>query len=164
MGKKLYHTNTAPVETALLVGAISGRGNQGDALDSLQELAQLAETAGATVKGYVTQYLPRPNPATYIGSGKVTEIKDKIVHDNIPTVIFDDDLSPKPNPQSGAYFGMQVDRSVPVNPGYLCPSRQNGRGENTSGARTTGLLAHAAYETVDASFQATRGYWDSWAW
>ncbi|KAF3447295.1 hypothetical protein FNV43_RR12478 [Rhamnella rubrinervis] len=59
-----------------------------------QELAQLADTAGLMVVGTTYQKLASPNPRTYIGSGKVAEIKSAIHALDVETVIFDDELSP----------------------------------------------------------------------
>lgn len=62
---------------------------------SLEELAQLARTAGLEVVGQVTQRLERPNPATFIGPGKVEELKERIAETAANVVIFDDELSPR---------------------------------------------------------------------
>ncbi|XP_051149758.1 uncharacterized protein LOC127264325 [Andrographis paniculata] len=62
--------------------------------DSLSELEQLADTAGLVVVGSTYQKLATPNPRTYIGSGKVAEIKSAIHAFGVETVIFDDELSP----------------------------------------------------------------------
>jgi GTP-binding protein HflX len=61
---------------------------------SLEELALLADTAGARVVGSAVQRLERPHPATYIGRGKVREIASQRVALGYTTVIFDDELSP----------------------------------------------------------------------
>ncbi|KAJ9674806.1 hypothetical protein PVL29_023999 [Vitis rotundifolia] len=61
--------------------------------ESLKELAQLADTAGLMVVGSTSQKLSTPNPRTYIGSGKVAEIKSAIHALDVETVIFDDELS-----------------------------------------------------------------------
>ena len=61
---------------------------------SLDELALLADTAGARVVGYALQRLERPNRATYIGRGKVQEIASQQGSLDYTTVIFDDELSP----------------------------------------------------------------------
>ncbi|KKL78241.1 hypothetical protein LCGC14_2026820 [marine sediment metagenome] len=61
---------------------------------SLEELALLADTAGAQVVGYALQRLERPNSATYIGRGKVQEIASQQGALDYTTVIFDDELSP----------------------------------------------------------------------
>ncbi|MGV3710216.1 MAG: GTPase HflX [Gemmatimonas sp.] len=60
----------------------------------LEELARLTDTAGANVVGFVTQNLDRPNAATYLGSGKVEELKDRIAELRATLVIFDDELTP----------------------------------------------------------------------
>ncbi|KAK6938871.1 GTP binding domain [Dillenia turbinata] len=62
--------------------------------ESISELAQLADTAGLLVVGSTYQKLANPNPRTYIGSGKVAEIKHAIHALDVETVIFDDELSP----------------------------------------------------------------------
>lgn len=62
---------------------------------SLEELAQLARTAGLEVVGQVTQRLERPNPATFIGPGKVEELKERVAETAANVVIFDDELSPR---------------------------------------------------------------------
>ncbi|KAI4339900.1 hypothetical protein MLD38_024785 [Melastoma candidum] len=62
--------------------------------ESLKELSQLADTAGLAVVGSTYQKLSTPNPRTYIGSGKVAEIKSAIHALDVETVIFDDELSP----------------------------------------------------------------------
>ena len=65
-----------------------------DVNDSLDELSELAATAGAVVTDRMTQSLFRINPRTYIGSGKVAELKRLIGERGSDLVIFDDDLSP----------------------------------------------------------------------
>ncbi len=65
-----------------------------DTEDSLTELGELARTAGAVVVGSVIQNLSRPNPATYVGSGKLEEIKDLIWETDATGVICDDELKP----------------------------------------------------------------------
>ncbi len=62
--------------------------------EHLEELARLADTAGADVVGRLTQLLDRPHPATYLGSGKVEELKELIQQLNATLVVFDDELTP----------------------------------------------------------------------
>ncbi len=62
--------------------------------EHLEELARLADTAGAQVVGRLTQQLDRPNPATYLGSGKVDELRLRIQELGATLVIFDDELTP----------------------------------------------------------------------
>ncbi len=62
--------------------------------DSLTELARLADTAGLRVVGSTWQKLDRPDPGTYVGSGKVREVHDAAAAENAGYVLFDDELSP----------------------------------------------------------------------
>jgi len=73
----------------------SSSDEQWPAEESLAELAQLARTAGIQVVGQLTQRLERPNPATFIGSGKVEELADLADETVADVVIFDDELSPR---------------------------------------------------------------------
>src|SRR5215467_2176484 len=73
--------------------------------DSLKELALLADTAGMTVIGQATQQLNHPDPATFIGSGKVEEIRLAAVDMNAEVVIFDDELSPRHQRELEERFG-----------------------------------------------------------
>ena len=71
------------MESAILVGT-----------DALDELRELATSAGARVIDEVIQHRDRPDPATYIGKGKVQELREQILIEGVDVVIFDDDLSP----------------------------------------------------------------------
>src|SRR6187401_600885 len=69
-------TVAPPVERALLVGAPLKRAGARKSLDEhLRELERLADTAGAVVVGELTQQLDRPHPGTYLGKGKLDELK-----------------------------------------------------------------------------------------
>ncbi len=94
MAKK-YHLVSSGPERAFLVG-VERKGNRSlwTIHDSLEELAQLARTAGLEVVGSTYQRLDHPNPATYIGKGKVEELKAEVVARGVQAVIFDDELSP----------------------------------------------------------------------
>lgn len=72
------------------------RQDQGQELaeEYLDELAFLAETAGAETRGVFTQKLEIPHPKTFIGSGKLLEVKSFVQEEEIDMVIFDDELSP----------------------------------------------------------------------
>jgi GTP-binding protein HflX len=79
----------------VLVGAPLKRSAAKHHVDEhLEELARLADTAGATVVGTLTQQLDRPHPGTYLGSGKVEELRDRIAELGATLVLFDDELSP----------------------------------------------------------------------
>jgi GTP-binding protein HflX len=62
--------------------------------EHLQELEQLVDTAGGLVVGEVTQHIDKPNPATYLGKGKVEELRLAIIDKDASLVVFDDELSP----------------------------------------------------------------------
>ena len=81
-------------EYCLLVGVAHSRISEEEALEHLDELRFLAETAGATTERMFLQNLPIPNPKTYVGSGKIEEIRDYVKSKDISLVIFDDELSP----------------------------------------------------------------------
>ena len=84
------------IERGLLVGvAIKGQPAPFTLDDSLDELERLAQTAGVTVAGRLTQTLERPNPATLIGKGKLEELVSVVRGEDIQVVIFDDELSPR---------------------------------------------------------------------
>lgn len=84
-------------EQAIMVGVRIGQEtHQGLTLDeSMQELELLAETAGIEVVGSVTQNLHTPNSRTYIGSGKLEELKLLSEELDARTILFDDELSPR---------------------------------------------------------------------
>lgn len=83
------------METAHLVGLhIKRSGKTAASLDSLTELARLAETAGATVTGQTLQSLDKPNNATLIGEGKIAELCALAFQKKFDTLIFDEELKP----------------------------------------------------------------------
>jgi GTPase len=86
-------TTATEQERAVLVGAERPRAAL-PADESLAELGRLAETAGVVVAAQTLQPLRRPNPATFVGRGKVEEIRDLADAHRAGVVIFDDSLSP----------------------------------------------------------------------
>lgn len=86
--------STAPVpERAILMG-VDWRESNWPIDRSLDELERLADTAGAVVVARLTQRLERPIPKSYIGSGKVEELRGFVQRFDADVVIFDDDLTP----------------------------------------------------------------------
>ena len=81
------------LERVVLIGVWTG-GDVVDAENSLRELAALAETAGAEVLDGLMQRRPRPDPATFIGSGKAKQLRDVVIETGADTVICDGELSP----------------------------------------------------------------------
>jgi len=96
MAKKNPVPTARPVERAFLVGVEIRNDEQLLALeDSLSELALLADTAGLDVVGQISQRMTAPNPKTYIGSGKVEEIKALAGEVKADVILFDNELSPR---------------------------------------------------------------------
>lgn len=81
-------------ERAVLVGLITPEQDAGKAKEYMDELAFLADTAGAKVEEYFFQRVDYPNPRTFVGQGKLEEIKSYVDDNEIGIVIFDDELSP----------------------------------------------------------------------
>ena len=81
-------------ERAALVGLIAGRARRLEAERSLDELAGLADAAGAQVVLRVLQERPKPDPSTYLGSGKVAALSASCTETNVDVVIFDNELTP----------------------------------------------------------------------
>ena len=81
------------MEKTVLVGVITNDQGVEKSMDYLDELAFLTKTAGGSVYKVFTQKLNNPNPKTFIGEGKINEIRDYIKDNEVNTVIFDDELS-----------------------------------------------------------------------
>ena len=81
------------MENTVLVGIITQTQGASKSKEYLDELDFLTITAGGKVVKRFVQKLNMPNPKTFIGSGKISEIKNYIVENNVSTVIFDDELS-----------------------------------------------------------------------
>jgi GTPase len=81
-------------EKAILVGVINSKQDESVVKEYLEELEFLAETAGAETKMWFFQKLDTPHPRTFIGSGKLAEIQEYVLANEIDLVIFDDELSP----------------------------------------------------------------------
>jgi GTPase len=82
------------VERAALVGLVSGRARRLEAERSLEELAGLAEAAGAQVVLRVLQERPKPDPSTYLGAGKIETLAASCAETSVDAVIFDTELTP----------------------------------------------------------------------
>jgi GTP-binding protein HflX len=96
MAKKIPEQTLKPRERAFLVGVeIRGEEQLLSLEDSLSELALLSETAGLKVVGQSTQHLEKPNVKTYIGSGKIDEIRMLADETRADVILFDNELSPR---------------------------------------------------------------------
>lgn len=108
--------NDQSPDRAILVGAyVRGVDTVLSLDESLEELAMLADTAGMTVVGQITQNMNSIESSTYIGSGKVQEVLELIKELEAKAVIFDDELSPRHQRELSKVFGEDVnllDRSA----------------------------------------------------
>ena len=96
MAKRTPQPTLPPRERAFLVGVeIFHEKSLLSLDDSLAELALLADTAGLDVVGELTQKIDHPHPQTYIGAGKVEELKALAEETLAQVVIFDNELSPR---------------------------------------------------------------------
>lgn len=86
------HENKKIEERVILVGVSEQDGD--DTEDSLSELAELVRTAGATAVGMVIQKLERRHPGTYVGTGKVQEIRELLIETDATGIVCDDELTP----------------------------------------------------------------------
>lgn len=101
-------------EYCILVGVITKDEDESRVMEYLDELDFLAKTAGAITKKIFTQKMPHPNVKTFVGSGKLEEIRDYIErNEEITLAIFDDDLTGKQNNFLEEYLKVKiVDRST----------------------------------------------------
>lgn len=94
MAKKGFDTRGKGYERAVLVGVITDQYSKHHAQEYMDELAFLAETAGANTLRVFQQKLPRPDSTTYVGKGKLEEIQLFVKAEKVELAIFDDELSP----------------------------------------------------------------------
>ena len=94
MGRIKIHDTAIKPETAVLVSVITPSVTETKAKEYLEELEFLVQTAGGETKGMFTQKLGFPDRATFVGSGKLEEIKAYVEAEEIDIVVFDDELSP----------------------------------------------------------------------
>ncbi|WP_129715589.1 GTPase HflX [Pedobacter sp. SYP-B3415] len=94
MGKQKYYDTGVTQERAVLVGVIIPSSSEEQEREYLEELAFLVETAGGKVEKTFTQKMLRPERATFVGSGKLEEIKAYVQSEEIDMVVFDDELTP----------------------------------------------------------------------
>jgi len=93
MRQKFYDT-AVKQERAVLVGVITPNETEEQEKEYLEELQFLVETAGAATSATFTQKLQRPDRATFVGSGKLEDIKAYVTAEEIDMVVFDDELTP----------------------------------------------------------------------
>ncbi len=99
-------------EKAVLVGIITQEQDEDLAKEYIQELDFLAHTAGAQTLKYFLQKIPFPNPKTFIGKGKLDEVKNYVIENDVGIVIFDDELGPSQMRNLEKILGVKIlDRS-----------------------------------------------------
>jgi GTP-binding protein HflX len=106
---------SSPSERAALVGLVTTSARRIDADRSLDELAGLADAAGAIVVVRMLQERPKPDPATFIGSGKVASLAAACAEGDVDVVIFDNELTPAQLRQLEEKLERKViDRTQPI--------------------------------------------------
>ena len=90
----MTENNNIEMQKAILIGIVTPDTNEGDLQVSLDELERLCETAGVAAETRLTQNRSNPDPATYIGTGKLEEIKSIVEANEINLAVVDDELSP----------------------------------------------------------------------
>ncbi len=106
--KALIQTRDTRSVRVFLIGVELKSRTEADIRESLMELAELAETAGAQVLGDGLQKMDTPSPATYIGRGKAEEFASFCKQNEVDTVIFDDELSPAQTRNLEKIFGCKI--------------------------------------------------------
>jgi GTP-binding protein HflX len=94
MGKEKTYDTAVKQERAVLVGVVRPGEKPEETKEYLDELAFLVDTAGGVVENTFTQKMQRPERATFVGTGKLEEIKAYVKSEEIDMVVFDDELSP----------------------------------------------------------------------
>ena len=105
---KEFIISEAKTEHAVLVGLITPTQNERQVKEYLAELKFLAETAGAKTVKMFTQKLEYPNQTTFVGKGKLQEIKEYVAEHDVGLVIFDDELSPRQLRTIEKEFGVKI--------------------------------------------------------
>jgi GTP-binding protein HflX len=106
--KALVETAERRSENVFLVGVELKSRSAWDVRDAMEELGELATTAGARVMGSGSQRLDSPNPATFVGPGKAAELAKQCRELGVDTVIFDDELSGAQTRNLEEAFGCKV--------------------------------------------------------
>ena len=90
----MLEKETKKIEKTVIVGIITQKQDEEKLNEYLDELDFLTYTAGGEVIKRFSQKMERPNPKTFVGTGKMEEINQYVIENKISTVIFDDELSP----------------------------------------------------------------------
>ena len=90
----MLEKDTKKIEKTVIVGIVTQKQDEEKLKEYLDELEFLTFTAGGEVVKRFSQKMERPNPKTFVGTGKIEEINQYVIEHGISTVIFDDELSP----------------------------------------------------------------------
>ena len=90
----MIEAKSLTLENTVIVGIINIRQDETQSKEYLDELAFLAYTAGGVVLKRFIQKMRIPNPKTFIGSGKMSEVEHFVSENEVTTVVFDDELTP----------------------------------------------------------------------
>ena len=101
-------TTETHIHSAVLIGVINKKQNEALAFEYLDELAFLAQTYGVETKKVFTQKLEKPDKATFIGKGKLSDVKAFVKENKIEVVIFDDELSPSQQRNLEKELGVKI--------------------------------------------------------
>ena len=148
-----------PIERVILVGVLSYGDEEWRVRDTLDELAQLAESAGAVV---VERILVRQNKLKaghYIGTGKAEEIADKVAEEKVTMVVFDDDLTPVQGRNLERIFKVRVLDRTQLILDIFAMRGANPRRLFAGGISTTSIFTSTITAHVDAFRATKRGYW-----
>ena len=150
MAKKRKPLSTAkPAETCVLIGLATRHQRREQLEEYLEELAFLAETAKAERQRTFIQSLDKPDVRTFVGSGKLQEIKEYVEEEDIDMIIFDDELSPiqlrnieKESPERKV-------RPDQLDFGHLRPTCSHGSRQDASGTGAIPISAASIDQHVD---------------
>lgn len=107
-GKLTENLAEKETEKVILVAVVRDKQDMREAEEYLDELEFLAETAGVETVATFTQKLPYPDKRTFVGSGKLQEIKEYITDSEITAIIFDDELSPSQTRNLEKELGVKI--------------------------------------------------------
>jgi GTP-binding protein HflX len=131
-------------EKSIVVGIVTQNQSEDKLNEYLDELEFLTFTAGGTVVKRFSQKMDKPNPKTFVGTGKLEEIKYYIKDNNITTVIFDDELTPS--------------QSKNITKELDCKVLDSGR------ISTMSIPIASINRNVDALRTSKRRNWNAWSW
>ncbi len=140
-----------------LIGLELKSGESWQFRESLEELGELAATAGGALIGTGTQKLETPVAGTFIGTGKAEEFARFCRENDVDTVVFDDELSPAQKPRNlEKIFGCKGAGSNRADPRYFCAARPHARGQVAGGTSPIAAFAAAAYAVLGTPFETER--------